>query len=130
MRTIILGAIIATAAVGCGKPAPVEGPTFDERLSKSIAQAMCSDHAATRASALSDIADAAHDGDSIDQRVFDEASDLADEGCPQWAKAPDKSVQLAEKVVAEQVAKHKAAQSVSTKNATTTATSAADTAAE
>ena len=137
MRNTILAALIGIAVTGCGKPAPDAERKFDERLSKNIAEAMCSEHAPTRVSALSGIAEAAEqaqeDGGGVDQRVYDEASDLADAGCPQWAKAPNKSLQFVEKFVDEKMTDEQAeapAQIVSAKNATTASTSASDKPAE
>jgi hypothetical protein len=90
MRRTALLAICALSLAGC------EGAERDRakeaaKLTVNITKAMCSSDADTRAFAMSDIARAAHEDDEgVDQQVYDDASDIAEKGCPAWAVDPDK----------------------------------------
>lgn len=82
MRGVITIAGIL-ALCGCNEAPHRATAEESRRLSKNIVLAMCSDDQGQKAMALSRIVEITNgDSDYPEQGVYDEASDIADKGCP------------------------------------------------
>lgn len=99
MRHVVTAAVLAVALAGCSEHETPD-PKALKDLSRDVGFAMCSDDMMTAASSLSDIAGASEElGYDPSQSVYDEATDIAEQGCPKWATAADPAVEAVQKVV-------------------------------
>lgn len=98
MRHVITAAVLVVALAGCSEHETPD-PKALKDLSRDVGFAMCSDDMMTAASSLSDIAGASKElGYDPSQSVYDEATDIAEQGCPKWATAADPAVEAVQKV--------------------------------